>query len=69
MQRYVCNKHSYLCTNVSLKFLFPCENQGVTHVACKHLVQRRAWVTQVRTSAAHPLPQLSMVGAAYEAKV
>jgi hypothetical protein len=30
MQWHECNKHNYLCINVSLKFLFPCENQGVT---------------------------------------
>jgi hypothetical protein len=30
MQRHECNKHNYLCINDSLKFLFPCENQGGT---------------------------------------
>jgi hypothetical protein len=30
MQRLECNKHNYLCINDSLKFLFPCENQGLT---------------------------------------
>jgi hypothetical protein len=30
MQRHECNKYNYPCTNDSLKFLFPCENQGVT---------------------------------------
>jgi hypothetical protein len=30
MQRHECNKRNYLCINDSLKFLFPCENQGVT---------------------------------------
>jgi hypothetical protein len=30
MQRHECSKHNYLCINDSLKFLFPCENQGIT---------------------------------------
>jgi hypothetical protein len=30
MQRHECSKHNYLCINDSLKFLFPCENKGVT---------------------------------------
>jgi hypothetical protein len=30
MQQHECNKHNYLCINISLKILFPCKNQGVT---------------------------------------
>jgi IS30 family transposase len=37
MQRLECNKHNYLCINDSLKFLFPCENQGVTRNIAKYM--------------------------------
>jgi hypothetical protein len=32
MQRHECNKHNYLCMKDSIKFLFPCKNQGVIAV-------------------------------------
>jgi hypothetical protein len=35
MQQHECNKYNYLCINDSLKFLFPCENQGVTVLELK----------------------------------
>jgi hypothetical protein len=44
MQWYECNNHNYLCINVSLKFLFCCKNQGVTH--CR--LHRRGTVQHYR---------------------
>jgi hypothetical protein len=42
MQWHECIKHNYLCINDSLKFLFPCENQGVIglspNLSCNELL-------------------------------
>jgi hypothetical protein len=54
MQRHEWNKHNYLCINDSLKFLFPCENQGVTMIylaphALHHLALGPYMVVYVRS--------------------
>jgi hypothetical protein len=71
MQRHECNKYNYLCINDPLKFLFLCENQGVTlahnahrQAACSTCRLRTCTVCLIEPSSrahGHRLPCLHRV--------